>query len=188
MLFITLPPREWYDDEEGFSTEPAIQVSMEHSLLAISRWEAKWKKPLISYLAKHGGELSAEELLDYFGHMIVSPPVYPNYESIISRFSPENIKTILEYLNDSQTATVIRDNTESKPKPKRLITAELVYCWMATSGLGKEYETWNINRLSTLINVISIEAGPKKKMSARDAAALQRQINERNRARYNTRG
>ena len=49
MLRITVPAREFYDE----STEEFVEIKeqtlvMEHSLISISKWEAKWKKPYLS--------------------------------------------------------------------------------------------------------------------------------------------
>lgn len=188
MLRITLPEKEWYDEEnERFVKEPPLTVSLEHSLLSISQWESKYKKPLLTLLADGGA--TSEELLDYFGMMVIDPPPKIDTMSILVRFSPENMQSILEYLDDSRTATVIIDREKGGLKNKRTITSELVYCWMIGANIEKGYETWNINRLLTLIRVVSIELNPdKKKMKARDAAAMQRDINEINKAKLKTKG
>lgn len=186
MLRITLDAREWYDeDKEEFITDPPLVVDMEHSLLSISQWESKWKKALLPLLADGG--LTSEELLDYFGYMVIDPP--NDITQILIRLSPENMKNILEYIDDPQTATVITDRKAGQPKKGRLVTAELVYCWMIGSQMDKEYERWNINRLLTLIRVVSIELNPNKdKMKSRDVAAMQRNINEINKAKLKTKG
>lgn len=187
MLYLTLDEREWYDDEKGmFMTDPPITVAMEHSLLAIAQWESKHKKPLLT-LMKDGG-LTSEELLDYFGFMVIDPPEH-DPTSIIVRFSPKHMQSILEYIDDTQTATVIIDREKGKPSRQRLITSELVYCWMIGNNVDKSYETWNINRLLTLLRVISIELNPdKKKMKKSEVASMQRDINEINKAKLKTRG
>lgn len=186
MLRITLDPWEWYDEEkEEFVTDPPLVINMEHSLLSVSQWESKWKKALLPLLTNGG--LTSEELLDYFGCMVVDPPTL-DITQLLIRFSPENMKKVLEYIDDPQTATVITDRKQSKSK-NRLITSELIYCWMIGWQMDKSYETWNINRLLTLIRVVSIELNPnKEKMSSRDAAAMQRSINEINKAKLKTKG
>ena len=68
MLHITIPEREFFDEEtnEFFSIKRQSLV-MEHSLISISKWEAKWKKPYFS------DDKTAEEIIDYFRCMVVSP-------------------------------------------------------------------------------------------------------------------
>lgn len=188
MIQITLPEMEWYDDKtEMFRTESPLSLTMEHSLLAVSGWESKWRKPFLSLL--DNGGLSSEELLDYFGFMIVEPSylLYQNRRSVLIRFSPENMSDLLVYLNDTPTATTIQNNNYSPSR--RLITSELIYTWMIGLGISKDYETWNLHRLLTLINVASIELNPnKEKMSKADAARHYREVNERNKARLGTKG
>lgn len=186
MLNITLSEKEWYDEEkEEFFTDPPLTISLEHSLLSIAQWESKWKKPLLTLLTDGG--LTSEELLDYFGFMVIDPPI--DTTSILVRFSPENMQSILKYIDDSRTATIIIDREKGSSRNKRLITSELVYCWMIGANMEKAYETWNINRLLTLLRVISIELNPnKKKMNEREAAAMQRDINEANKAKLKTKG
>lgn len=188
MLQITIPEQEWYDDKmEKFYTEPPLDLVFEHSLLAVSGWEAKWRKPFLSLLENRG--LSSEELLDYFGFMIIEPSHLKPKDRllVLSRFSSENISELLSYLNDTPTATIIQ-NSDYTPS-RRMITSELIYCWMIGLGISKDYETWNLHRLLTLINVAAIELNPnKEKMSKADTARYYRELNERNKARLGTKG
>lgn len=185
MLTITLPEREWFNEEtDEFCIDPPLELELEHSLLSIFHWESKWKKPLLSLLS-HGG-LSSEELLDYFGFMVIDPPIQRN--TILVRFSPENLQSILLYLDDSQTATTVTERQQTRGSD-RMITSELVYTWMIGLNIEKAYETWNINRLLMLIRVVSIELNPNKsKMSSKNAASMQRDLNERNKALLGTKG
>lgn len=187
MLQITLPGKEWYDEEmEEFVVDSPLTISLEHSLFSIAQWESKWKKPLLTLLTDGG--LTSEELLDYFGMMVIDPPNIDT-TSILVRFSPENMQSILEYIDDSRTATIIIDREQGGSRSRRSITSELVYCWMIGANVEKAYETWNINRLLTLLRVISIELNPnKKKMRKNDVAAMQRDINEINKAKLKTKG
>lgn len=46
MLSITIPGREWLDEEKNeFVTTTSMTIQMEHSLLSLHEWEKKWKKP-----------------------------------------------------------------------------------------------------------------------------------------------
>ncbi len=186
MLRVLLPEVEWFDDEnDEFIKHKSLWIQMEHSLVSVSQWESKWKKPLLTLLDQGG--LSSEELLDYFGFMIIDPPTSDTTE-LLARFSPENMQAILEYLGDSQTATVIHER-ENVRSSNRFITSELVYTWMIGLGISKDFETWNVNRLMTFIRTVSIEMNPdKKKMKTRDVARMQRNINEINRQKLGTRG
>ena len=48
MLDITIPGLEYYDEENNeFIYYDAETVQLEHSLVSISKWEAKWCKPFL---------------------------------------------------------------------------------------------------------------------------------------------
>ena len=52
---------EYFDEKTNtFLTIPGGTIRLEHSLVAISKWEAKWKKP---FLGKD--DKTKEEILDY---------------------------------------------------------------------------------------------------------------------------
>ena len=47
MLKVTVPATEQYDESRNefiYSKEQTLQL--EHSLVSLSKWESKWKKPL----------------------------------------------------------------------------------------------------------------------------------------------
>ena len=48
MLEITIPGLEYYDENNNeFIYYDAENVQLEHSLVSISKWEAKWCKPFL---------------------------------------------------------------------------------------------------------------------------------------------
>ena len=48
MLQITIPEQELWDEEkEEFLYIKSYTLCLEHSLLSVSKWESKWKKPFI---------------------------------------------------------------------------------------------------------------------------------------------
>lgn len=48
MLRVFIPGMEFWDErtEEFIETKP-VALQLEHSLVALSKWEAKWKKPFL---------------------------------------------------------------------------------------------------------------------------------------------
>ena len=62
MLKLVLPPREYtIETPEGdleFRTTPEATLLLEHSLISISKWEAKYKKPFLSSLEQKTREES----------------------------------------------------------------------------------------------------------------------------------
>lgn len=181
MLHITVPAREFYDEAANEFIEVGEQhLVMEHSLISISKWEAKWKK---SYFEKN--DKTKEELLDYLRCMTVSPQ---KVDPIVYRsLSSENIREITDYINDPMTATTI--NEPNRPGRHQVVTSELVYYWMIAQNIPTEYEKWHINRLLTLIRICSIKNDPNPKKMSKSAVAKQnRAINAARRARYGTKG
>ena len=73
-----VPACEFYDE----STEEFIEVKeqtllMEHSLISISKWEAKWKKPYLSEQKK-----TVPEIYDYFRCMTVNPAKHGRHREL----------------------------------------------------------------------------------------------------------
>ena len=61
MLSITIPGREWFDEEKNeFVTTTSMTIQMEHSLLSLHEWEKKWKKPFFSGKEKTNMKLPRE--------------------------------------------------------------------------------------------------------------------------------
>ena len=49
MLQITVPALEQWDEEnQEFINTKAQTLTLEHSLVSLSKWEAKWQKPFLS--------------------------------------------------------------------------------------------------------------------------------------------
>lgn len=182
MLHITVPAHEYFNEEtQEFSEIKECSLVMEHSLISISKWEAKWKKPYFSDDKK-----TDEETLDYLRCMTISPQ---NADLNLYRsLTRENFDEISRYIDDPMTATTIVDN-HPKSGRKQIITSELIYYWMIAQNIPTEYEKWHINRLLTLIKVCSIKNDPNPKKMNRGAIARQnRALNAARRAKYGTRG
>ena len=181
MLQITVDGGEFFDEtnQEFIQVKPR-QITLEHSLLSLSKWEAIWKKPFLT-----DEEKTPDEYLDYIRCMTVTQNVNPLLYKCLSK---ENFDSIKQYIHDPHTATTIYD---SKPSTRRsrTITSELIYYWMVANNIPTEYEKWHLNRLLTLIRICTIENNPnKKKMSRNSILQQNRQLNAARRAKYNTRG
>lgn len=157
MLSITIPGREWFDEEKNeFVTTKSTNIQMEHSLLSLHEWEKKWKKPFFS-----DKEKTTEEVLDYFRCMTLTPDVG---DDIFRGLTNENIETIRNYINDSMTATTFSDR-ENRKFNREIITSEIIYYWMISLNIPVEFERWHLNSLITLIRVCNVKNQPPKKMS-----------------------
>jgi len=180
MLTITIPQTELFDE----STEEFIYIKeqtlcLEHSLVSVAKWEAKWKKP---FLGKD--EKTEEELTDYIRCMTITQNVDPKcYYGLTN----ENILAVKQYVEDTMTATTFRNQPGGK-RNKEIVTAEIIYYWMIELGIPFECQKWHLNRLLTLVNVCSIKNTPAKKMSKKDAFAQQAQLNAARRKKFNSLG
>lgn len=180
MLYITVPATDLWDEKnEVFLYPKGITLQMEHSLISLSKWESKWKKP---FLGK--SEKTEEETLDYIRCMTITPNVNP---IVYNCLTPDNIKEINDYIGDSMTATTFYEEPHG-PQKRETITAELIYFWMISYNIPPEYQKWHLNRLLTLIRVCSIKNAPPKKHSRSELLRRQAAINAARRQKYNTKG
>jgi hypothetical protein len=179
MLKIHLPERELYSEEDGeFITEEAVILSLEHSLVSLSKWESIHEKPFLSK-----NEKTFEEVISYVYCMIFSPEVS---ETIVQRFAPEDYAKINDYIDSKMTATWF-SNAE-KSTSREVITSELIYYWMISFNIPMECQNWHLNRLLTLIKVCSLKNQPAKKMAKGDIARRNRELNARRRMEFGTSG
>ena len=178
MLEILVPEREFYDDDTNqFVVIKPTRLSLEHSLISLSKWESKWKKPFIS------SEKSDEEVVDYIRCMTLTQNVNPFVYFCLSK---NNLKSVTDYIDDPMTATKI--NNAQKKGNKEIITAEIIYYWMVTLNIPFECQKWHLNKLLTLIEVCSIKNQPPKKMSRNEVLRNNRELNAMRRAKHKTRG
>ena len=179
MLTITIPDSELFNEAtQEFLKVKGQTITLEHSLVSVSKWESKWKKPFLGY-----GEKTEEEIMYYIRCMTITQNVNP---IIYSGLTNENLKEIMAYIDDKMTATTFKDNQQRHSR--EIITAEIIYYWMVELGIPFECQKWHLNRLLTLVNVCSIKQAPAKKMSRKDAMAQQSQLNAARRAKFKSRG
>lgn len=181
MLQITIPATELYDEKlEKFVKVKSVDLQLEHSLVSISKWEAKWHKPFLGSDAK-----SAEETLDYVKCMTITPHVDPYAYMALTQ---ANVDEVSKYIQDPMTATWFRDDKNKRPN-REVITSELIYYWMIALNIPSEYQKWHLNRLLTLIRVCNEKNQPnKKKMSKADLAKRNSSLNAARRQANHTSG
>lgn len=172
---------EMYDEETSTFFYETTPVRLEHSLLTVSAWEAKYKKPFLSDLEAHAK--SDEETVDYIRMMLLGS--YP--EELFVNLITYNLKEVQSYIGDSQTATTVNDSRKSQANSE-MVTSELIYYWMFSSQIPKECETWHLNRLITLIRVFAAKQSKPEKKSASEIAARNRSLNAQRRAQLKTKG
>ena len=114
MLEVIVPAREYWDETlEQFTSQDERVLQLEHSLISISKWESKWRKPFLN-----DDDKSEEESRDYVRCMTMTKGIPPEvYYAIL----PEDILRISEYIKTPQTATTINE-VPGPPSAKPVIT------------------------------------------------------------------
>lgn len=180
MLTIQIPASEqWDEQKQEFISIKSQELRLEHSLVSLSKWEAKWQKP---FLSKSG--TTPEEMLDYVRCMTLTQNVSP---LVYSHLSAENIKQIRDYIDSPQTATTFH-NLNERGTAGEQITSELIYYWMVSLQIPFECEKWHLNRLITLIKVCSVKNEPAKKMSKKALHSQNSAINAARRKKLHSKG
>lgn len=179
MLEITIPKQSLWDEiNEEFIDIEAQTIRLEHSLVSLSKWESKWRKPFLS-----NKEKTREELTDYIRCMTITQNVDPMAYNFIDRASMIKID---EYIEAPMTATTF--SNQEKSGSREIITAELIYYWMISLNIPFECQKWHLNRLLTLIKVCSIKNQPPKKMSKKDVMSRNAALNAQRRQQLNSKG
>jgi hypothetical protein len=184
---ITIQPKEFFNEENNrFINVKETTLVLEHSLISISKWEAKYKKPFLV----EGSLSTADEILDYIRFMTISPQNAD--ENIYYALTKENLEEIIAYINDPMTATWFSDDKkQKKPHKKEILTSEVIYWQMIALEIPQAYEKWHLNRLLTLIRVCSAkqeEQMGKNKMSKNDIRKRNAALNAQRRAKLGTKG
>lgn len=183
MLQITVPETELWDElNEVFVYTKEQTLRLEHSLVSLSKWESKWKKPFLT-----NDEKTDEETIDYIRCMTINRDVDPDTYQCITR---DQIDKVIAYIEDSMTATTFSNgaNQSKSTINGEQITAELLYYYMIESNIPFECQKWHLNRLITLIRVVGIKRSPAKKMSPDAVRSQQARLNAERRKKYNTKG
>lgn len=180
MLKITIPGEElWDEKEEVFIYKEDITLQLEHSLVSVSKWEAKWHKPFLG-----DEEKTIEETIDYIRCMTLTQNVDPLvYHSI----DGDLIQKVKDYISDSMTATWFSNTDKNQPRHE-IITSEIIYYWMITLNIPFECQKWHLNRLLTLIRVCNVKNAPPKKLSRREIMERNAAINAARRKTLNSKG
>lgn len=182
MLKIHIPETEAYSNEYNrFINVKETDITLEHSLISISKWEAKYHKAFLDEKV----EKTNDELIDYIRFMSLTSNVDPNAFMVIPN---DEMNRILNYIKDSQSATTFTDSKTGKAS-RDIITSELIYYWMVALQIPFECQKWHINRLLTLVKICNIKNNPdKKKMSRNEIYAQNRMLNAQRRAKLHSKG
>lgn len=182
MLQLKIQGGELFDEKDGkFITVKPQTLQLEHSLVSVSKWEAKWKKPFL-----RPDPMTPEETIDYIRYMTVSPQ---NVNPDVYRFiTAENVQQVMDYIHDPMTATTIRERPGQR-RQQQVITSELMYYYMTAYQIPFDpCQKWHFNRLMMLIRVCDEKQQKPKKMSRAEVMNRNRQRNAARKAKTGTKG
>lgn len=172
--------------EFEYKTVPSRTIVLEHSLVSLSKWEAKYKRPFID------SEKTNEETLDYVKMMTITQNVP---DDTYKYLDTDEIKKINDYIIDPMTATKFSYNSQAGSSPKKdtsKVTSELIYYWMTLYNIPESYQKWHLNRLLVLLRIARIKSdeqhGKTNKMSRSDIIAQNRAINAQRRLKLGSNG
>jgi len=183
MLTITVPEMEFFDERTGsFISVKSQTLQLEHSLISLSRWESKWKKPFLNLTNP-----TMEELQDYVRCMSLNQNVDP---MVYRALGAKELQEIQAYISDPHTATTITDRrTTGRGRFRNeIITSELIYYWMIDYEIPFSCEKWHLQRLLMLIRICGIKNTPEKRMSKNSIFAQNKALNARRRAMLHSKG
>lgn len=183
MLKIVVPAWEdWDPVQQKFIHGKETKLMLEHSLISISKWEAKYKKPYLTEEPK-----TAEEALDYIKFMTILNPNKELSDEVYTHLTFENMKQIERYIADPMTATTFRKDA-GPPHTRKITTSEEIYYSMAAYGIPFECAQWHFNRLMVLLQVAALKNSDPKKMSPAEIMAQNKALNAARRAKLHSKG
>lgn len=167
MLELDIVLEEQFDESTNkIVAAESFHVSLEHSLVSVSKWESFWEEPFLGKNKK-----TTEQTVSYIQMMIIGDDPPPE---VFHKLLEKHLTTITGYIEAKMTATTV-SAAKSAVGFTETITSELIYYWMISMNIPVEFQYWHLNRLITLIRVINAKNAPKKKMSAADRRSLNRQ-------------
>lgn len=176
-LTINLTSEYWDNAKQEFVYPSVGSLTLEHSLISISKWEAKWHK---AYMGTD--DKTPDEALDYIRCMSIKGE--PD-DSVLRSISAENMETIVRYIEDPMTASTVKeDKSTVLGVQKNFVTSELLYSYMVNYRIPIECERWHLNRLLILIKILNEQNKEPKKRSEREMIRDYARIREANRAKF----
>ena len=180
MLTLIVGRQEHFDEEKSeFLFLGGVELSFEHSLVSLSKWESKFQKPFLT-----PGNKTNEDTLAYIRFMLLTEDVP---DEVLMRMTQKDLDAINDYIESSQSATTFGVLPEKKSTGD-VITSELIYFWMVNYNIPFEVENWHLNRLFSLIRICNVKNSKPKKLSPHEIAQRNRDLNAKRKAELQTSG
>lgn len=185
MLKLHIPAAKLFiENTNSFVDVKETDLVMEHSLLSLKKWEAIYHKPFLPKSQYIREDHTAEENIVYFQCMTITPKNPDISVYLYLATNQEMIQQISDYMTNPMTATTFKELPNQKKNGAPLVvTASVIYAWMAISGIPFECQTWHLNELITLIRTVGELQKEPTKMNPKEAAAYRKQVSAMNRAR-----
>ena len=186
-LYLTVPGEEFFDQEKNVFVQTAdTPLVLRHTLVSISKWEAKYERTFLSE-----GTKTREEILDYVRMMSLTVID----DDVFLRLTEKENAQISEYIQKKHSASRLQQqHIQPGGANREKTTSDLIYYWMIALGIPWEAQYWHLERLLTLIEIVQRKTEAANKQSSRkgsnksDMARQRRSAAAHNRARYGSTG
>ena len=157
-------------------------LTFEHSLLSLSKWEEKFQKAFLTREPK-----SHDEMIEYYRMMLTSPEHDPD---LVYTLAPADFDTLSKYLSLTPGCTPPPKPDPDAPRHTgELTTGDIIYMRMTLLRIPwQPAETWHLNRLMLQIALVADAQKPPKKESKDGLLQKWSNINEQNKAFFNSDG
>lgn len=184
MLTITIPACDdlWDERAEKFLHTKETTLTLEHSLLSLTKWEQYYKRPFLA-----NGPTTNEEIAYYISCMTINKSIDP---LVYKAITVDIYQKILDYIGDPMTASTIKERPDQRKNNREQLTSELIYFYMFSYGIPKDCEKWHLNNLLMLIKIFGIKNDPDSKhnkMSSKDIYAQNKAARAAYRAKHGRR-
>lgn len=174
----------WDAKNQEFVYSKETELTLEHSLISVSKWESKWKRCFVS-----SGPSTYEETIDYIKCMNIGK--IPD-ENALKNLTQNDFNRINDYIADPMSASKIISFAQNKGRGQHgnsdSMTSEMIYFYMCSFNIPFECEKWHLNRLLKLIEIANLKNNPGKKMSNKAVLQNYSRLNAERRAKYHTKG
>lgn len=184
MISVHIPKREVWDEIHGeFININEQTINMEHSLISITKWEARHHKVFLD----ENTQKTEDEILDYFRCMCITPL---KDENDIRGIRKQDFDRIIQYMADPIIPFKLKEDkrTNGKKRGGDPLCGVMIYYYMVAAQIPFECQKWHINQLLALIRIYGMKNNPGKPLKGSALAARNTALNQERKARLGTKG